>query len=116
MEAVGEKLFDHERLEVYGTAVQFVVVANRIMQSLPKGRSYIADQFRRAAASIVLNIAEGAGEIYVADNLPRLLDPVAARGRRSPLDRVPVRPGRGLDATGVSRASDRVNALVRRRL
>ena len=67
MEAGGEKLFDHERLEVYATAVQFVVLANRIMQGLPKGRSYIADQFRRAAASIVLNIAEGAGEIYVAD-------------------------------------------------
>ncbi len=62
-----EKQFDHERLDVYVSAVQFVVLATRIMQGLPKGRSYLADQFRRAATSIVLNIAEGAGEIYVAD-------------------------------------------------
>jgi len=67
MEVGGDKLFDHERLDVYATSVQFVVLANRIMQGLPKGRSYLADQFRRAATSIVLNIAEGAGEIYVAD-------------------------------------------------
>ena len=34
---------------------------------LPKGRAYLADQLRRAATSICLNIAEGAGEFAPAD-------------------------------------------------
>jgi four helix bundle protein len=54
--------FHHESLDVYQSAIEFVVVADRITTSLPRGRSYIAEQFRRAAASIALNIAEGAGE------------------------------------------------------
>ena len=62
-----ENQFDHERLEVYGVAVQFVALASRILQDMPRGKSYLADQFQRAAASIVLNIAEGAGEIYALD-------------------------------------------------
>ena len=54
--------FDHERLEVYQLALRFLAVANLIASSLPRGRSYLADQLRRAATSIVLNIAEGAEE------------------------------------------------------
>ena len=54
--------FHHETLDVYQSAIEFVVVADTITASLPRGRSYLADQFRRAATSIVLNIAEGAGE------------------------------------------------------
>jgi len=54
--------FDHERLEVYQLALRFLAVANLIASRLPRGRSYLADQLRRAATSIVLNIAEGAEE------------------------------------------------------
>ena len=53
--------FDHERLDVYQAAVDFVVVANGIVEQLPRGRAYLADQLQRAAVSIPLNIAEGAG-------------------------------------------------------
>jgi len=53
---------DHERLEVYRFAIQFVVMADGIVENLPRGRAYLADQLRRAGASIPLNIAEGAGE------------------------------------------------------
>ena len=56
------KVFDHERLEVYQTAIRFVVVANDVVEQLPRGRGYLADQLQRAATSVVLNIAEGAGE------------------------------------------------------
>ena len=54
--------FDHDRLEVYQTALRFLVVANEVCQQLPRGRGYLADQLQRAATSVVLNIAEGAGE------------------------------------------------------
>ena len=36
--------------------------ANDIIETLPRGRSHLADQFTRAATSIVLNLAEGAGK------------------------------------------------------
>ncbi|HYD41760.1 MAG TPA: four helix bundle protein [Anaeromyxobacter sp.] len=54
--------FDHEKLDVYGLAVDFVVRANEIVETLPRGRGYLADQLQRAALSVVLNIAEGAGK------------------------------------------------------
>lgn len=54
--------FDHERMDVYQRALAFVKAANAIRSSLPPGRSALADQLDRAAVSIALNIAEGAGE------------------------------------------------------
>jgi four helix bundle protein len=55
--------FDHERLDVYQAALKFVVLTNEIIENLPRGRAYLADQFQRASTSILLNIAEGAGEL-----------------------------------------------------
>ena len=54
--------FDHEKLDVYQVALRFVVAANDVSQALPRGRSHLADQLQRAATSIILNLAEGAGE------------------------------------------------------
>jgi four helix bundle protein len=54
--------FDHERMEVYRLAIAFVRTANGIRPALLAGRSALADQLDRAAVSIALNIAEGAGE------------------------------------------------------
>ena len=62
-----ETAFDHERLEVYQVAVEFVGLADGIIEALPKGRAYLADQLQRAATSIVLNIAEGAGDRFGPD-------------------------------------------------
>lgn len=59
--------FAHERLDVYRAAIEFLVVADEIATSLPKGRAYLVDQLRRAATSIALNIAEGAGEFSPGD-------------------------------------------------
>ena len=53
---------DHEGLDVYQQALEFLVVANGIIEALPRGRSHLADQFTRASLSVVLNIAEGAGK------------------------------------------------------
>ena len=59
--------FDHDRLDVYRIAIEFVVIANEIAEQLPRGRGYLADQLQRAATSIPLNIAEGAGEYSSGD-------------------------------------------------
>jgi four helix bundle protein len=59
--------FDHERLDVYQAAIDFVVLANDVVERLPRGRGYLADQLQRAATSIPLNIAEGAGEFSAAE-------------------------------------------------
>ena len=56
-----------QRLDVYRAAVTFVVVCDGLQKKLPGGRGYVADQLRRAALSIVNNIAEGAGEFSPAD-------------------------------------------------
>ena len=54
--------FDHEKLHVYVSAVDHVALADEIVAALPRGRAYLADQLQRAATSVALNIAEGAGE------------------------------------------------------
>jgi four helix bundle protein len=55
-------LLDHERLDVYHLALDFLVFANGVIEALPRGQSHLADQFTRASTSIVLNLAEGAGK------------------------------------------------------
>lgn len=55
--------FDHERLDVYQVTMDFAVFVDKCVEQLPRGRGYLADQLQRASASILLNIAEGAGEI-----------------------------------------------------
>lgn len=59
--------FDHERLDVYKLALQFTGLATKVVDNLPRGVGYLADQLNRAALSIPLNIAEGAGEYSPAD-------------------------------------------------
>jgi len=63
-------LLDHEKLTVYQTAIEFVILADEIIEHLPRGRAYLSGQLQRAALSIPLNIAEGAGE-YAVDEKAR---------------------------------------------
>ena len=49
-------------MDVYNLTIDFVAIADEIVIGLPRGRSYLADQLRRACTSIALHIAEGAGE------------------------------------------------------
>ena len=69
--------FDHEKLDVYRLGLEFLVLAERVIHALPKGRSHLADQFTRASLSIVLNVAEGAGKFSKGDKRRYYL---AARG------------------------------------
>jgi len=54
-------LFIFEKLEVYQRGVGFAERAFTLIDELPRGQSAIADQLKRAAVSIPLNIAEGNG-------------------------------------------------------
>jgi len=54
--------FDHEKLHVYQAAIELVVLADKVIESLPRGKSYLVDQLQRAVTSVPFNIAEGAGE------------------------------------------------------
>ena len=54
--------FDHERLDVYKVAIEFVGDANITADGIPLVEAALGDQLRRAATSICLNIAEGSGE------------------------------------------------------
>jgi hypothetical protein len=51
-------MLDHERLDVYHLALDFLVLANGVIEGLPRGRSHLADQLTRASTSNVLNLAE----------------------------------------------------------
>lgn len=59
--------FDHDKLDVYQAAINFVAVADDVVEHLPRGRAYLADQLNKAATSVALNIAEGAGEFAAAE-------------------------------------------------
>ena len=64
---LGSMAFDHERLDVYQVALEFLTLAEKVIAGLPRGRSHLADQLARASLSIVLNIAEGAGKVSGPD-------------------------------------------------
>lgn len=70
MKERGRILLDHEKLDAYHIAIEFVVLSDAVIEHLPRGRGYLSDQLQRAALSISLNIAEGAGE-YAIDEKAR---------------------------------------------
>lgn len=55
-------MLDHEKLDVYQCALRFAALAFQILEKMPRGHAELSDQLRRAAMSIPLNIAEGAGK------------------------------------------------------
>jgi four helix bundle protein len=57
--------FDHEKLEVYCLAREFLVLANSLFKRrMPRP---LREQFERASMSILFNIGEGAGRMARAD-------------------------------------------------
>ena len=59
--------FDHDRLDVYQRTLERLDQVDRILEQMPPGRAHLKDQLDRAATSVLLNIAEGAGEFSLAD-------------------------------------------------
>jgi len=60
--------FDYEDFPVYKATLQFIKEVDSFIETLPsKGTSRIIDQLQRAAMSIALNIAEGAGRFHKTD-------------------------------------------------
>lgn len=55
-------MLDHEKLDVYQCALRFAGLALRIVERMPRRHAELSDQLKRAAVSIPLNIAEGAGK------------------------------------------------------
>jgi len=57
-----EQKFNFEDLMVYQKALEYVDYVYKITSGFPRAELFsLADQFRRAATSICLNIAEGSG-------------------------------------------------------
>jgi len=55
-------MHDFRKLEVYRRALRFTRTVRRLTSKFPKEERFVlTPQFRKAADSIVLNIAEGAG-------------------------------------------------------
>ena len=61
--------FDHEKLDVYQVAITLVILIDEVVEHLPRGRAYLADQLLRAGTSVPLNIAEGAGECSASEKI-----------------------------------------------
>jgi four helix bundle protein len=59
--------FAFEQLDVYQCSTEFLAIAARIISELPVGHSALADQLKRAALSIPVNVPEGVGRTSVAD-------------------------------------------------
>ena len=68
--------FDHEKLNVYHYALEFVAAATDLLDRIPK-RSAVHGQLDRASTAIPLNIAEGSGK-WTAPDRCRFFD--IARG------------------------------------
>ena len=72
-----EPVFDHDRLDVYRLAIDYVATSFADAKSLDGVYRHARDQWLRAAQSIPLNIAEGNGKRSLKDR-NRFLD--IARG------------------------------------
>jgi four helix bundle protein len=92
-------LFDHETLDVYKLALQFVGWTEQFVRGLPWSCRNARGQLIRSADSIPLNVAEGNAKKPGADRRHYLeiarasaaesaasLDVIVARGPRSPTD------------------------------
>ena len=60
-------MLSFQKLDVYRCSIEFVAISVEIGGAIPRGHAELRDQLRRAAFSVPLNIAEGAGRASEAD-------------------------------------------------
>jgi len=58
---------NYRNTKIYQRSLELVRTSHNIIKSLPSGYGFLADQLKRASASVVLNFAEGAGKPSPAD-------------------------------------------------
>src|SRR4030095_11165084 len=58
---------DHTKPDVYHRSLDLLDLLDRLIDGLPAGRAHLKDKLHRAGTSIVVNIAEGAGEFSLPD-------------------------------------------------
>ena len=52
----------HENTRIYARSLELVELSRAVLDRLPTGYAFVADQLRRAALSVPLNFAEGYGK------------------------------------------------------
>jgi len=57
----------HTDTRIYQKSLELIRLSTRVIEGLPRGHAHLADQLRRAASSITLNFAEGAGKSSTRD-------------------------------------------------
>jgi len=60
-------MLDYEKLDVYRCAIEHLAFVFRSIPAIPRGYSALVDQWRRAAMSVPLNVAEAVGKTSEAD-------------------------------------------------
>jgi four helix bundle protein len=60
-------MLDYEKLDVYRCAIEHLAFVFRSIPAIPRGYAALVDQWRRAAISVPLNIAEAVGKTSEAD-------------------------------------------------
>ncbi len=60
-------MLSFQKLDVYRCSIEFLTRSVSLSDCLPRGHAALADQLRRAALSVPLNIAEAAGRASDAD-------------------------------------------------
>ena len=64
-------MLDYEKLDVCRCAIEHLAFVFRSIPRIPRGYSALVDQWRRAAMSVPLNIAEAVGKPSEADRCNR---------------------------------------------
>ena len=64
-------MLDYEKLDVYRCAIDHLAFVFKAIPRLPRGFSALSDQWRRAATSVPMNIAEAVGKTSPDDRRNR---------------------------------------------